>query len=101
MHQISYTIYKKEKSNLAKFIVLDWGDKGDSGIGCRIGPPGYTQAGGPVRQTYKGRCQALSPIGPTVYSLIFTLSQIDFSNMAMLGRRYPTELLERGHIEYD
>jgi hypothetical protein len=28
----SYTIYKKEKSNLAKFIVLDWGDKGDSGI---------------------------------------------------------------------
>ncbi len=54
MHPSSYTIYKKEKSNLAKFIVLDRGDKGDSGIGWRIGPPGYTQAGGPVRQTYAG-----------------------------------------------
>ncbi len=36
----------------AQFIVLDWKDKVDYGIGLSDRPPSGTQAGGRVRQPY-------------------------------------------------
>ncbi len=41
---VKYTVVQVPQHNIltsvAKFVVPDWGDKVDSGIGCRTGPPG-------------------------------------------------------------
>jgi hypothetical protein len=106
------TLEREEMLAVAEFIVPDWGDKVNSGIGLSYRPATHvawragmstlcqsltfsSQSGTMNSATVLPIKVDLGPKGPTPSSL---LPQMSSSNMAILRRGHPSENLERGHI---